>query len=547
MVCPLFLCRGPWPGLVVQLVVRTSALNMKKRRLLSLSELARELKRRRVYPVLVAYALAAWVLLQIGEVTFAPLGLPDWVMTGLVIVAIAGFPVVLVLAWVFDINVTGPGEFAHQRSSASSDKPSIAVLPFTDMSADKDQGYFCEGIAEEILNALTMIPQLYVAARMSSFQFRDAAGDIREIGRELGVKAVLEGSVRKSADRLRVTVQLVKVADGYHLWSRNFEEELKDIFAIQDAIATGVAQAMLDTLLPVKTTASTDVSAYEYYLRGRQFFNRFRKLDIEYARQMFRQAIDIDPGFARAWAGYADCYSFMIMYADPQSSYRDEASKASMKALELDPTLAEAHASRGLAHLICEDFELAGTEFKKALELNPGLFEAYYYDGRARFHQGDMQGAADRFEKAAQVNPADYQARFLRVQILRGMGRNAEALEEAKRGIVAVEKHLEWNPDDARALYLGASSLILMGDTGRTQRWLQRALEIDPNDSVVLYNVGCIYALLGQSDKAIGCLEQAIEHGTVNASWMKNDEDLASLHGLPEYQELLGKLEQTHP
>jgi tetratricopeptide (TPR) repeat protein len=237
----------------------------------------------------------------------------------------------------------------------------------------------------------------------------------------------------------------------------------------------------------------------------------------------------------------------MIMYADPQSSYRDEASKASMKALELDPALAEAHASRGLAHLICDDFELADAEFEKALDLNPGLFEAYYFYGRARFHQGDMQGAVDLFEKAAQINPADYQARFLRVQILRGMGRNAEALEEAKRGVAAVEKHLEWNPDDARALYLGAGSLIVIGDTGRTTRWLQRALEIDPNDSVVLYNAGCIYALLGQADTAIGCLERAIEHGTVSASWMKNDEDLASLHGVPAYQEMLGKLEQTRP
>jgi adenylate cyclase len=236
----------------------------------------------------------------------------------------------------------------------------------------------------------------------------------------------------------------------------------------------------------------------------------------------------------------------MTMYVDPKNSYRDEASKASKKAVELDPSLAEAHASRGLACLICEDFAMAETEFEQALELNPGLFEAYYYYGRARFHQGDMEGAAELFEKAAKANPADYQSRLLRVQVLRGMGRYDEALEEAKLSVAAVEKHIEWNPDDARALHLGAGSLVVLGDIERAEKWLQRALEIDPNDSVVLYNVACNYATLAQTGKALDYLEQAIEHGTVSASWMKNDEDLVSLHGLPRYREMLAKLEQKN-
>jgi TolB-like protein/Flp pilus assembly protein TadD len=509
-----------------------------------LSRVPGELVRRRVYPTLAAYALVAWVLLQIGEVTFGPLGFPDWVMSALVVLAIAGFPIVVVLSWVFDIKTTAPSDdVAAEPESPVDDKPSVAVLPFTDMSSDKDQGYFCEGIAEEVLNTLTKIPQMHVAARMSSFQYRDAAGDIRDIGRELGVSAVLEGSVRKSGDRLRITVQLVNVADGYHLWSKSFNEELKDIFAIQDEIAMGVAEAMLDTLTPVRSNVNTDVSAYEYYLRGRQFFNRFRRLDMEYARQMFRQAIDIDPEFARAWAGYADSFAFMVMYSDPQESYRGNATEASEKALELDPSLAEAHASRGLAYLVCEDYEQAEAEFNKALELNPALFETYYYYGRARFHQGDMEAAAELFSKAAEVNPADYQSRLLRVQILRGMGRTDEALEEAKAGIAAVEKHLEWSPDDARALHLGAGSLILVGDVERADRWLRRAIEIDPNDSVVLYNVACNYATLGRTEQALDYLEQAVDHGTVNASWMRHDEDLSSLHGSPRYQEMLARLE----
>ena len=511
-----------------------------------------ELKRRKVYRTAVAYAVVGWVLLQIGEVTFEPLHFPGWAMTSLVIVVLLGFPVTMVIAWFFDIGSTGirrdtglaPEVAKGESLPTTGALPSIAVLPFVDMSPDKNQGHFCEGVAEEILNALTKIEKLHVVARTSSFQFTDGSGDIREIGERLGVNTVLEGSVRKADNRIRVTAQLINVADGYHIWSKSFDEELKDIFAIQDEIAQCIADSLMETLSPqeqsaIRTRSSQDVQAYEYYLRGRQFFNRFRKKDIEFARQMFHKAIEIDPEYSPAWAGYADCFSFLIMYVDPQDSYRVEADKASQKALDLNPDSAIAHASRGLAYLICDEYIEADAEFEKALALNPRLYEAYYYYGRARFHEGDVEKAAELFAKAAEINPAEYQARLLRVQILRGLGRMDEAIKEAKEAVSVVEKHLEWNPDDARALHLGAGSLIVAGDTERGLLWLERALEIDPNDSVVLYNVACNLATLGETDKALEYLERAIEHGTVSEAWMRNDEDLASLRDLPRFKDLV--------
>jgi adenylate cyclase len=256
------------------------------------------------------------------------------------------------------------------------DRPSIAVLPFADMSPERDQGYFCEGVAEEILNALSNLPQLRVAARSPSFEYRESQGDVRRVGRELGVKSVLEGSVRKSNNRLRITAQLVAVSHGYHLWSKSFDKELKDIFLIQDEIAKSIAETLLESITPLqrsalKTTSTSDVTAYDYYLRGRQFISRLHKTEIGFARRMFRKALDLDPDFALAWAGYADCFSLLILYEDPIASYREEARRASQRALELDPNLAEAHASRGLAFLISEEFEAAETEFNKALALNP--------------------------------------------------------------------------------------------------------------------------------------------------------------------------------
>ena len=206
-----------------------------------------ELRRRGVYPVIAAYAVGAFILLQLGEITFQPLGLPNWVMITLIVLVILGFPVTVVLAWIFDITPKGiRRDSAYQDTEkVASDKPSIAVLPFVDMSPEQDQGFFCEGIAEEILNALSKVQQLAVAARSSSFLYNTRAGDVRDIGRDLGVEAVLEGSVRKSGNRLRISAQLVKSADGYHIWSESYDQELRDVFKIQGEIAKSIAETLL--------------------------------------------------------------------------------------------------------------------------------------------------------------------------------------------------------------------------------------------------------------------------------------------------------------
>jgi adenylate cyclase len=521
-----------------------------RKRYFPYATLLTELKQRRVYPVITAYAVVAFVLLQIGEITFQPLGLPNWIMIALIVLVIIGFPITVALAWIFDITPHGIRRTSSYQDAgtAASDKPSIAVLPFVDMSPEQDQGFFCEGIAEEILNALTKIRQLSVVARSSSFLYNTGAADAREIGRALGVKTILEGSVRKSGKRLRITAQLIKAADGYHIWSKSYDQELQDVFEIQDEIAKNIAEALLKSLTPtqhsvLRTKASKDVGAYEYYLRGRQFFKRFRKVDIEYAQQMFRQALDIDAEFAAAWAGYADCFSFLVMYADPVPGYPKQARNASKKALELDPSLAEAHASRGLAHLVSNDFDAAEAEFEKAVELNPRLFEAHYYFARTRFHQGRFEEAVELFKAASEMDPTDYQSRCLRIQVLRGLGRDEESVAEAREAIRVVENNLKWNPDDARAYHLGAGTLVVLGDTERAKRWLHRAIEIDPDDPIVLYNVACNLATLGDLENAFQYLDNAIQHGTVSAAWMRNDEDLANLRSDPRYAELLERLE----
>ncbi len=251
--------------------------------------------------------------MQVGEVTFEALGLPPWTLTLLIVVVLLGFPIALVLAWAFEVTPEGiRKDSAGLKPDADEDPPeldqsapSIAVLPFNDMSEHGDQAYFCEGIAEEILNALCKVANLRVASRVTAFRFGSKGSDVREIGRKLKVQTVLEGSVRKSGDRLRITAQLVKTADGYHLWSRQYDRRLEDIFEIQEEIADSIANA-LSVTLKRKTPSEqqpVDPKAYDLFLRGLSFFAKQNIQDTVYARQMFQQALEVDPQFGRAWAG----------------------------------------------------------------------------------------------------------------------------------------------------------------------------------------------------------------------------------------------------
>jgi non-specific serine/threonine protein kinase len=349
---------------------------------------------------------------------------------------------------------------------------SIAVLPFADLSPEKDQDYFCEGLAEELINALFKIEGLRVASRASAFQIKDTVSDLREIGRRLNVETVLGGSVRKAGDRLRITAQLTKVADGYHMWSERYDRQLEDVFAIQDEISESIAQALKVTLGPPTVRGAVrapkvDVQAYDLYLRGRKFFYQFRQQGFEFARQMFARAIVIDPSYARAYAGVADCCSFLYMYFDSSEENLKEADAASRKAVEIDPGSAEAHASRGLAVSLRKRFDEAKVEFETAIRLDAKNFDAHYLYARALLSQGKEAEAAEMFQRACEINPEDYQAPAFLAQSLQGMGREAKAEQAYRRGLVAVEKHLVLNPDDARAVLFRAVALSSIPTTLR--------------------------------------------------------------------------------
>jgi len=421
---------------------------------------------------------------------------------------------------------------------------SVAVLYFENLSNSKDDEYFRDGMTEDIITELSKIKELQVFPRAAVLAYRDKPVTGPQVGRELNAACVLSGSLRRAGNRLRITAQLIRAQTGHSIWAERYDRELKDVFEVQDEIARSISQALRIKLSPQEEKAiarkqTDNPQAYDYYLRGRQFFHQFRRKGFDFARQMFARAIVIDPHYARAYAGVADCCSFLYMYWDSVEDNLNEAEAASRKALELDPELAEAHAAGGLAFALKKDFAQAQREFEAAIRLDPKLYEAYYFYARTSFQSGDLAKAAALYEQAARLNPDDYQAVSLLVPVYHGLGRPAEAAATEKRALLLVEKHTENHPDDPRALYLGAGILARIGEHAKSYDWARRALTIDPEETSILYNVACVYALLGKTEDALQCLGKVMEHGTFFKNWAAKDSDLDSLRFDPRFHALL--------
>jgi serine/threonine-protein kinase len=497
-----------------------------------ISQFWQELKRRRVIHVIVVYATAAFVIIELVNNVFEPLKLPDWTPTMVIIILAIGFPIAIIFSWIFNITSKGiklTGKVTDQTppkdretisDTASHFENSIAVLPFQDMSPEKDQEYFCDGMTEEIINVLTHVEDLKVIARTSAFMYKDKHEDMRTIGNQLGVAHLLEGSIRKADKRLRITAQLIKVTDGMHLWSENFDREMDDVFAIQDEISLAIVDHLKTRLLGSKKKLilkrhPEKSEVYNLYLLGRFYTNKRNTESLDKAVQYYEDAIRLDPEYPLPYAGLSEAYALIALGygALPSKEAYPKSKEAALKALELDEELAEAHTSLAF---VKQYFELdwPGVEkgFKRAIELNPGYAPAHQWYGEYLFIIAKMWDEAFKeINLAIELDPLSY--------IIRNeLGWFYHYQQKLDLAIMEYRKVIDMAPDYAVVHFNLGTALSLKGSHKEALEYGRKAVELSGGSPFTKAGLAYSYALAGEIEKAKEILDEMIE--LVNAGYM---------------------------
>jgi adenylate cyclase len=436
---------------------------------------------------------------------------------------------------------------AEQGQRAREDKPSIAVLPFTNMSGDPEQEYFSDGITEDIITDLSKISGLFVVGRNTSFTYKHQSVQLPGVASELGVRFLLEGSVRKAGQRVRVTAQLIDGASGGHLWADRYDRELTDVFAIQDEITRCIVEQLKIRLLPAEKKAigqaqTTNFEAYDYYLKGRQFYHNTTRNYLMLARRMFEKALELDPAYARAYAGIASCDTRLNEWYAAANPTADILALAD-KAIELEPGLAEAHAARGVALADANRHEEAEAAFKRALELDPNSYDAAYSYARHSMTQGKAERAAELFVRGFEIQPDDAQCPLLAALIFNKLGQMDEAEKYGRIGLRRAQEALRRHPESSRPAQLGACVLAGLGQKDQAREWLARALAIDPEDNAARYNAACCLAQLGDTERALDLLEIWVkQRGSEAKRWMLVDPDIDPIRDDPRYKAIVEQM-----
>jgi adenylate cyclase len=580
-----------------------------------------ELKRRNVYKVAITYAVVAWLLIQAASILLPTFEAPAWVMKAFVVFLALGFVISVMISWAFEatpeglkrtedvppdvaaklptwsrrkfatfiigVAVIAAGLLAYQflrapRSTitSSAENKSIAVLPFVNMSADKNDEYLSDGVSEELITALSKITGLQVKARTSSFAFKGKNEDIQKIGELLHVSHLLEGSVAKAGNKLRITAQLIQASDGNHLWSDTYDRDMQDIFAVRSEVAQQVAATLKIRLLgeekrKIDKKPTENIEAYNLYRQGRYYGDNVSEEGIKKALPFFQQAIQKDPRFAMAYAGMADTYvAAADAFIAPREAF-SKAKEAALKAIELDDTLAEAHASLGLLHYHYDwDWAAAEKEFKRALVLNPQSAWSYALYAQFLGGMGRVDEANDQGRRALEIDPLSATARWCLGWAFLNAGRSDEAIEQ-------ISKAMELNPNSAWARTFLGRAYLTKGMQQRGIEEMETARRDGPDDVFVLGLLGYgyavtgrradafkvlhsldemekhryvsraarvyVYAGLGDNDKAFEWLEKAYQERSDALAWFRQEPESKSLRSDPRFAALMRKVGFTEP
>ncbi|HYV65810.1 MAG TPA: tetratricopeptide repeat protein [Myxococcales bacterium] len=572
-----------------------------------------ELKRRRVFRALLGYAIVAFAVLQVIEPIINGLHLPEWTLSFVVVALVVSFPVVLVLAWVFDVNPGGiertlplpvepgarrfgtilalagtalvvaataalgwhflsrPRPAPPQPPASLPASPSVAVLPFVNLSREKDDEYFSDGVTEEVINALANLEGVRVVSRTSAFAFKGKNLSVRKIAEELAVATVLEGSVRREGSDLRIVAQLINAQDGYHLWSKTYDRKLENVFAVEDELAHSIADALRPQLLkgsaPLVRQATFSAEAHDLYLQGRHFWNKRTEEDLRKGISLFQKALDVDPGYALAYSGLADCYMLLAEYGHARvEEILPKGTDYARKALELNPSLAEPHATLGLVAMDAYDWAGAEREFKRAIELRSGYATAHHWYGLLLATVGRLPEARAEIERAQELDPAS-------VVVSSMVGLIYYAGRDYARAIDAFQKTLELDP---KSMLARAMLACAYAGTGRKREALEQLAQVTDADAEhtalrawVLWMLGekeagakaareviggssrsqvrpgvlaGMYWVLGDHDRAFSLLDQAYAERDRTLREIKLNPQLDPMRADPRYRELLKKM-----
>ncbi len=431
----------------------------------------------------------------------------------------------------------------------------LVVLPFDNISRNPEQEYLADGITEDLTTDLSQVSALFVVPRNKAFAYKGKATDLADIARTLNVGHVLQGSVQKSGEQIRINVQLIDAVSADHLWAERFEGEFANIFALQDEISQNVVAALRLKLLPqelqaITTRSTSNAQAYKYYLRGRARLSVSwgTKEYLRAARRLFHKAVKTDPGYARAYAGIADCDAFLWVNGDLDVSFEQMIANSS-RALELAPNLAEAHSSRGVAFYVSGHPREAIAAFERASALDSGLFEAHYFHGFCSRELGDPYNAVVHFERAAEIQPKNYQPLTLLSELYLVVGDPERSVAAARGCVARIVEAFGPEPEIAEVLAMGAAALVYLNDKERVERWTERAVQVDPDSYTVRYNVACSLAVIGKLDKAQENLELAFARTPRAGGWLlgnaRADTQLNSLRERADFQDLMKRLEAS--
>jgi non-specific serine/threonine protein kinase len=431
-----------------------------------------------------------------------------------------------------------------EQSAAPSKTKSIVVMPFGNMSPDKESDYFCDGLTEELIVNLSKLKDIRVIPRSISMQYKGTGKDIKMVGKEVAARYIMSGNVRKFQDNLRISVELVDVESDEQLWAETYKGKIEDVFDIQEKVSKQIVEALMLKLSPnekvVLAKRSTEsAEAFDYHLRGRNALYRMSKNDLNSAISLFQRAIELDARYAAAYAGLGETYAWMFFQFERRAAYLDMAVEASLKALMYDATLSEAYAALALAYFGKKENEEALTAGKKAIELDPNNSIAHWILGRIYHASDDDKKSVEMHSACIRLNPDFYQAYSDIVVAYERLGDTENHEKMFARSLEVIKKHLQRNPDDGRAHMIYAITLVQADKVDEAKTEAAKALELNPNDSLMLYNGTCFYGRLGDKRKAIESLKGAIHAGYQNFEWLARDPDLESIRNEPEYIELM--------